>query len=78
MVAAFTAEDIPGENNCGRSSTTTVPRARGGQLPGQPVAVVVAREMVYAREAATKARLNIQPLGPILTIEDALATPRAG
>jgi len=74
VVAVFTAEDIPGENNCGpivHDDPFLAPEVVN--YLGQPVAVVVAREMVYAREAATKARLNIQPLKPILTIEDALA-----
>jgi len=40
---------------------------------GQPVAVVVAREMLYAREAARKARVAVQELPAILSIDEAMA-----
>lgn len=74
VVAVFTAEDIPGENNCG-PIVHDDPFLCPGELNylGQPVAVVVAREMVYAREAARKAKLQIEELPAILTIEQALA-----
>jgi xanthine dehydrogenase large subunit len=74
VVAVFTAEDIPGENNCGpivHDDPFLAPDEVN--FIGQAVAVVVAREMVYAREAVKKARLHIEPLPAILTIEDALA-----
>ncbi|NDY89617.1 xanthine dehydrogenase molybdopterin binding subunit [Ideonella livida] len=73
VVAVFTAQDIPGENNCGpivHDDPFLAPDVV--QFIGQPVAVVVAREMVYAREAARKAKLNIEALPPVLTIEQAL------
>ena len=74
VVAVFTAEDVPGENNCGpivHDDPFLAPDEVN--FIGQAVAVVVAREMLYAREAAKKARLNIEPLPAILTIEQALA-----
>ena len=74
VVAVFTAEDIPGENNCGpivHDDPFLAPEKVN--FIGHAVAVVVAREMVYAREAARKACLRIEPLPAILTIEDALA-----
>jgi xanthine dehydrogenase large subunit len=40
---------------------------------GQAVAVVVAREMLYAREAAHKAKVLVKELPPILTIDEAMA-----
>jgi xanthine dehydrogenase large subunit len=41
---------------------------------GQAVAVVVARDMLYAREAAHKAKVLVKELTPVLTIEEAMAT----
>ena len=40
---------------------------------GQPVAVVVAHDMLYAREAAAKASVAVRELPAILTIDDAMA-----
>ena len=74
VVAVFTARDIPGENNCGPIVHDDPFLAAGTvQFLGQPVAVVVAREMVYAREAARSAQVAVKALPPILTIEEALA-----
>lgn len=74
VVAVFTARDIPGENNCGPIVHDDPFLANGKvQFVGQPVALVVAREMLYAREAAAKARVNVRELPAILTIEEALA-----
>ena len=73
VVAVFTARDIPGENNCGPIVHDDPFLADGTvQFLGQPVAVVVAREMLYAREAAKKAQVRVKELPPILTIEQAL------
>ena len=74
VVAVYTAEAIPGENNCG-PIVHDAPFLAPDEVNfiGQAVAVVVAREMVYAREAAKRAKLHIEPLPAILTIEDALA-----
>ena len=55
VVAVFTARDIPGENNCGPIIHDDPFLADGKvEFLGQAVAVVVAREMLYAREAASR------------------------
>jgi len=73
VVAVFTAKDIPGENNCGPIVHDDPFLADGKvEFVGQAVAVVVAREMLYAREAAAKAKVLVKELQPILTIEEAL------
>ena len=73
VVAVFTAKDIPGENNCGPIVHDDPFLADGKvEFLGQAVAVVVAREMLYAREAAAKAKVQVKELKPILTIEEAL------
>ena len=50
-------------------------RSSGGFFghPYQKLAVVVAREMIYAREAAAHAQVQVKELPAILTIEDAMA-----
>jgi len=72
VVAVYTAQDIPGENNCGPIVHDDPFLADGKvEFLGQAVAVVVAREMLYAREAAAKAKVLVKELKPILTIEEA-------
>ena len=44
-----------------------------GEFLGQAVAGVVAREMIYAREAANRAKVAVRELPAILTIDDAMA-----
>jgi xanthine dehydrogenase large subunit len=74
VVAVYTASDIPGENNCGPINHDDPFLAVGKvEFVGQAVAVVVAREMIYAREAARKAKVAVRELPAILTIEDAMA-----
>ncbi|MBP8150008.1 MAG: xanthine dehydrogenase molybdopterin binding subunit, partial [Limnohabitans sp.] len=74
VVAVYTAKDIPGENNCGPIIHDDPFLAAGKvEFVGQAVAVVVAREMLYAREAAKKAKVLVKELTPILTIEEAMA-----
>ena len=73
VVAVFTSRDIPGENNCGPIIHDDPFLAVGKvEFVGQAVAVVVAREMLYAREAAAKAKVQVKELKPILTIEEAM------
>ncbi|MFM7024519.1 MAG: xanthine dehydrogenase molybdopterin binding subunit [Limnohabitans sp.] len=73
VVAVYTAKDIPGENNCGPIVHDDPFLADGKvEFVGQAVAVVVARNMLYAREAAAKAKVLVKELQPILTIEEAL------
>jgi xanthine dehydrogenase large subunit len=73
VVAVYTAKDIPGENNCGPIIHDDPFLADGKvEFVGQAVAVVVARNMLYAREVAAKAKVLVKELQPILTIEEAL------
>ena len=74
VVAVYTAKDIPGENNCGPIIHDDPFLADGKvEFLGQAVAVVVAREMLYAREAAHKAKVQVRELPAILTVEAAMA-----
>ena len=74
VVAVFTSRDIPGENNCGPIVHDDPFLADGKvEFLGQAVAVVVAREMIYAREAANRAKVAVRELPAILTIDDAMA-----
>lgn len=74
VVAVYTSKDIPGENNCGPIVHDDPFLAAGKvEFVGQAVAVVVAREMLYAREAAHKAKVLVKELKPVLTIEEAMA-----
>ena len=74
VVAVYTAKDIPGENNCGPIIHDDPFLAVGKvEFLGQAVAVVVARDMLYAREAAHKAKVLVKELAPILTIDEAMA-----
>jgi xanthine dehydrogenase large subunit len=73
VVAVFTSRDIPGENNCGPIFHDDPFLADKEVLfLGQPVAVVVAREMLYAREAAKRAAVRVTEKPAIITIEQAL------
>jgi xanthine dehydrogenase large subunit len=74
VVAVYTSKDIPGENNCGPINHDDPFLAVGKvEFIGQAVAVVVARNMLYAREAAHKAKVQVKELTPILTIDEAMA-----
>jgi xanthine dehydrogenase large subunit len=74
VVAVYTAKDIPGENNCGPIIHDDPFLAAGKvEFLGQAVAVVVATDMLYAREVANKAKVLVKELPAILTIEEALA-----
>jgi xanthine dehydrogenase large subunit len=74
VVAVYTAKDIPGENNCGPINHDDPFLAVGKvEFIGQAVAVVVARNMLYAREAAHKAQVQVKELTSILTIDEAMA-----
>ena len=74
VVAVFTAKDIPGENNCGPIVHDDPFLAPGTvQFLGQPVAVVVARSMLGARQAARSAVVAVRELPAILSIDQALA-----
>ncbi len=74
VVAVFTASDIPGENNCGPIIHDDPFLADGKvEFLGQPVAVVVARSMLGARQAARSAVVAVKELPAILSIDEALA-----
>jgi xanthine dehydrogenase large subunit len=74
VVAVYTAKDIPGENNCGPIIHDDPFLAAGKvEFLGQAVAVVVARDMLYAREVAKRAKVLVKELPALLTIEEALA-----
>ena len=74
VVAVFTSRDIPGENNCGPIVHDDPFLAAGKvEFVGQPVAVIVARDMLYAREAARRAKVLVRELPAILTIDEAMA-----
>jgi xanthine dehydrogenase large subunit len=73
VVAVFTSRDIPGENNCGPIVHDDPFLAAGKvEFVGQPVAVIVARDMLYAREAARRAKVLVRELPAILTIDQAM------
>ncbi len=74
VVAVYAAKDIPGENNCGPIIHDDPFLADGKvEFLGQAVAVVVATDMLYAREAAKHAKVLVRELPALLTIEEALA-----
>lgn len=74
VVAVFTAQDIPGENNCGPIVHDDPFLAAGKvEFLGQPVAVVVASSMRQARQAARNAKVAVKELPAILSIDQALA-----
>jgi len=74
VVAVFSARDIPGENNCGPIVHDDPFLADGKvEFLGQAVAVVVARDMLYAREAARRAQVQVRELPAILSIDEAMA-----
>jgi xanthine dehydrogenase large subunit len=73
VVAVYTAKDIPGENNCGPIIHDDPFLAAGKvEFLGQAVAVVVATDMLYAREVAKRAKVLVKELPALLTIEEAL------
>ena len=74
VVAVYTASDIPGENNCGPIIHDD-PFLAAGKVDflGQAIAVVVAHDMLYAREVAKKAVVKVKELPAILTIDEAMA-----
>ena len=73
VVAVYTAKDIPGENNCGPIVHDDPFLADGKvEFLGQAVAVVVATDMLYAREVAKRAKVLVKELPALLTIEEAL------
>jgi xanthine dehydrogenase large subunit len=73
VVAVLTASDIPGANNIGPVVPDEPALAAGTvQFRGQPIFAVAASSVELARRAARLARVEYEPLEPVVTIEDAL------
>ncbi|HOU54190.1 MAG TPA: xanthine dehydrogenase molybdopterin binding subunit [Myxococcota bacterium] len=73
VVRVITAADIPGQNQIGGIVADETLMAEGEvSYVGEVVAAVVARDPVTARQAAAAVRLEIDPLDPVLTIEEAV------
>ncbi|QJP73710.1 xanthine dehydrogenase molybdopterin binding subunit [Burkholderia glumae] len=74
VVAVFTAEDIPGVNDCGPVIHDDPVLADGVvQFVGQPVFIVVATSHDVARLAARRAKIDYAELPAILTAQAARA-----
>ena len=75
VVDVIVAADIPGVNDVGPILRDDPILAEGGvQFAGQPVFAVAATSVEAARRAARLGRFDIEPLPPILTIEEAMAS----
>jgi xanthine dehydrogenase large subunit len=75
VIAAFTAQDIPGKNLYGAITHDEPFLAEDRvEFVGQPIAIVVARTRDAARRAARKAKFDIVEETPILTIDEATAS----
>ncbi len=67
VVAVFTSEDIPGENQIGAiNPDEPLFAAKEVHYVGQPIAMVVARHREQARRAVSLIRLDIDTLEPVL------------
>jgi len=74
VVDAIVAADLPGVNDVGPIVRDDPILADGlVQFAGQPIVAVAADSVEHARRAAGLARYDIEPLPPVLAIEDALA-----
>ena len=74
VVAVVAAADIPGRNNIGPVvADEPVFAADTVQFMGQPLFAVAATSVELARRAARLARVDYEPLEPVVTIEQALA-----
>jgi xanthine dehydrogenase large subunit len=74
VVAVLTTEDIPGKNDCSSAFGDDPVLAMNEILfYGQVVFAVVAETRDQARKAALKAKIDVAPVTPILTAEDAAA-----
>ncbi|SAL16343.1 xanthine dehydrogenase [Caballeronia terrestris] len=72
VVAVFTAEDIPGVNDCGPVIHDDPVLADGiVQFVGQPMFIVVATSPDAARLAARRAQIEFEDLPAVLTAQDA-------
>ncbi len=74
VITVLTAEDIPGDNDCGPIINDDPILADGiVHYIGQPVFVVVANSFMQARRAANKAVISYEDLPAILTPQEAKA-----
>ncbi|WP_206999060.1 xanthine dehydrogenase molybdopterin binding subunit [Trinickia mobilis] len=74
VVAVFTADDIPGHNQCGPIIHDDPILAEGVvQYVGQPMFIVVATSHDIARLAARRAQIEYEELPAILTAQEARA-----
>ncbi len=74
VLAVLTAEDIPGENNCGPIVHDDPILADGlVQYVGQPIFAVYAESYEQARIAARKAKISYDELPAVMTPEEARA-----
>ncbi|WP_421983075.1 xanthine dehydrogenase molybdopterin binding subunit [Roseibium sp.] len=74
VVAVLTSEDIPGTNDCSSAFGDDPVLAEDEILFfGQVVFAVVAETRDIARKAALKGKIDVAPITPILTPEDAVA-----
>ncbi|HEB3534381.1 TPA: xanthine dehydrogenase molybdopterin binding subunit [Burkholderia cenocepacia] len=72
VVAVFTADDIPGVNDCGPIIHDDPVLAKGVvQFVGQPMFIVVATSHETARLAARRAQVDYEELPAILTAQEA-------
>jgi xanthine dehydrogenase large subunit len=72
VIAVFTAEDIPGVNDCGPIKHDDPVLAEGiVQYVGQPMFIVVATSHDIARLAARRAQVEFEELPAILTAQEA-------
>ena len=73
VIAAVAAGDIPGANNIGPVFPDEPLFAAGlAEFRGQPLFAVAATSVELARRAARLARIDYEPLEPVMTIEQAL------
>jgi xanthine dehydrogenase large subunit len=74
VIGVITAEDIPGENQCGPIKPDDPILAPGlVQFVGQPVFAVAATSHEAARRAARRARIDCEPLPAIFDVRSAIA-----
>ena len=74
VLAVLTAADVPGENDCSPSFGDD-PILAGGEIlfHGQAVFAVVAETRDQARRAARRARIEVDPRPPTVTVDAGLA-----
>jgi xanthine dehydrogenase large subunit len=74
VVAVFTAQDIPDENNVGPVAHDDRLLADGAVISmGQPIFLVAATSQIAARKAARLGRIDYAPLSPLVSYEEAQA-----